>query len=71
MKLVDIIEQAGLEQLFQDFKWYRKAKGGMWLKYQMGFPAYSHEWYNVVEYDGVSPSPFCVGTPARIEVYSV
>lgn len=71
MTLVNAIEKLGLEPLFQDFKWYRKAKGGTWLRYQLGFPAYSYEWYNVVEYDGASPTPFCIGTPSRIEVYAV
>lgn len=70
MKLVNLIQKLGLEPLFNDFQWYRKSVGGIWLKYAMGFPVYSLKWYNVVEYDGAKPSDFCIGNPLLIEQYS-
>ena len=69
MKLITLIQILGLDPLFHHFKWYRKAIGGTWLKYAMEFPAYSIGWYSVVEFDGAKPSPFCIGSPLRIEVY--
>lgn len=70
MNAVKVIDSLGLGFWFENYKWYRKAKGGIWLKYWVDFPVAAEVWHNVAEFDGVTlPTALCRGIP-RMEVYA-
>ena len=68
MNLIKVIDTLRLDGIFSNYRWYRSAKGGVWLKYWVS-SCFDYVWFNVVEFDGVTrPQVDCLGIPV-VETY--